>query len=151
MIDTVSKIFYDVSAETTILLFVRLSDYYSSYVFLTTISTGSVAPKSRAFGCDQPSKYETYDKHQTETGLELALATWVYMFSKDGKCAYYQYDRTRSLDPVTLKYSRNLAVQITSDFHGNWRPQYQSNLLQIRRVSEQVIKGHNKKHVNNNS
>ena len=45
---------------------------------------------------------------------------------------------------------RSLAVKITSDFHAKPQPQNLSNLLQIRRISEQVIKGHNKKHVNNN-
>ena len=61
---------------------------------------------------------------------------------------------TTSTDHLTLDlkvFTYYLAVKITSDFHALWRPQYQSNLLQIRRISEQVIKGHNKKHVKNNS
>ncbi len=46
---------------------------------------------------------------------------------------------------------RSLAVKITSDFYAKRLPQNQPNLPQTRRISEQVIKGHNKKHVNNNS
>ena len=49
-------------------------------------------------------------------------------------------DLTRDLTVL----SRDFAVKITSDFHAKRRPQNQSNLLQIRRISEQVIKGHNK-------
>ncbi len=39
---------------------------------------------------------------------------------------------------------RNLAVKITSDFHAKGRRPNQSNFLQIRGISEQVVKGHNK-------
>ena len=49
-------------------------------------------------------------------------------------------DLTRNLTVL----SRNVAVKITSDFHAKRRPQNKFNLLQIRRIYEQVIKGHNK-------
>ena len=42
--------------------------------------------------------------------------------------------------------SRNFAVKIKPDFRGKRQPQNQPNLLQIRRISEQlIINEHNKK------
>ena len=45
-------------------------------------------------------------------------------------------DFTRDLTVL----SRNFAVKITTDFRANRRPQNQFNLLQIRCISEQVLK-----------
>ncbi len=41
-------------------------------------------------------------------------------------------------DPEVLPH--DFAVKITSDFDAKRRPQNRSNLLQIRRISDQVIK-----------
>ncbi len=63
--------------------------------------------------------------------------------------AYYR-KATGDLTHDLMVLSRDFAVIITSGFHGKRRPQ---NQLQIRRtcISDQAIKGHYKKHINNNS
>ncbi len=71
-----------------------------------------------------------------------------HRFSSQTACSLTETDDlTRDLTVLSLDF----AVKIMSDFHAKRSPQNQSNLLQVRLISEQVIKGHNKKHVNNNS
>ena len=48
-------------------------------------------------------------------------------------------------------FSRDFAVKTRFDFRAKRRPVSRPNFQQIRRISEQLIKGHNKTHANNNS
>ncbi len=80
---------------------------------------------------------DTTHVHNVPRGIDVIL-TEVLLFSRPATA-----DLTRDLTVL----ARNLAVKIivTSDFHAKRQPQNQSNLLQIRGISEHQITGLNVK------